>query len=112
MRAESQGRLKREIWVWELFDGTLKQSAIERKRLPSFVGGGQVVRYIPATDSEQKLTPADHKARHMALHTSLDELIADWILHTDGRPSTSTVIDLMSWSATQIQKPTELPDET
>ncbi len=47
-----------------------------------------------------------HKQRHEQLHRMLDELVADWITHTNGRPSGSTVMDLIEWSHIQ----TKLPD--
>ena len=46
-----------------------------------------------------------HKARHEFLHRMLDELVADWIVHTDGRPSRNTLLDLMKWSSAQTKNP-------
>jgi hypothetical protein len=55
----------------------------------------------------QYLEPNDHRQHHIELHEALDELVADWITNTDGRPSTSTVLDLMRWSNLQTLSPTE-----
>lgn len=52
----------------------------------------------------------DHAARHKQLHQALDELVADWIKHTDGRPNTGRVIDLITWSHAQTLSPTERKD--
>lgn len=54
-------------------------------------------------------TPAAHKSRHVELHAALDELVADFIRHTDRLPSKTPVIDLMVWAAEQAKEPTELP---
>jgi hypothetical protein len=48
----------------------------------------------------------DHEARHKQLHEMLDELIADYITHTGKRLSNSTVMELMQWSAAQVEHPT------
>lgn len=36
----------------------------------------------------------------------LDELVADWIVHTGRRPSAATVLELMEWADQQRQCPT------
>jgi hypothetical protein len=46
----------------------------------------------------------EHLKRHLELHAALDELVADWIMHTQSLPSRSTVMDLMRWSHTQTQE--------
>lgn len=46
----------------------------------------------------------DHKKRHQKLHESLDELFADFISHTKGGTA-SSILELMTWSCTQTQKP-------
>jgi hypothetical protein len=57
-----------------------------------------------------KMTPEQHKARHVQLHRALDELLADFILHNPGKyPSKMPVLDLMRWSHAQTLKPTEDP---
>lgn len=53
------------------------------------------------------MTPQEHKERHQMLHRYLDELVADWITHTQKRPSQATVLELMKWSAQQTQNPTD-----
>jgi hypothetical protein len=52
-------------------------------------------------------TTNEHKARHVELHKSLDELLADFIGHTGGLPSQTTVMELIEWSYQQTQNPTE-----
>lgn len=47
----------------------------------------------------------EHKERHRMLHGYLDELVADWIRHTNSLPSKNTVFELMEWSNTQIASP-------
>ena len=48
-----------------------------------------------------------HKQRHIKLHRSLDELLADFFLHTKGLPSTTTLMELMRWSHEQTICPTK-----
>lgn len=55
------------------------------------------------------LTPEQHKQRHVELHRYLDELVADFITHTDRLPSQTPLTDLMQWSYEQTQSPTETP---
>jgi len=49
----------------------------------------------------------EHKERHKRLHASLDELVADFIDHTEGLPSKTTLLALMNWSYEQTLKPTQ-----
>jgi hypothetical protein len=49
---------------------------------------------------------SNHRARHVALHRSLDELVADFIGHTGALPSKTSVLDLMQWSFEQTLNPT------
>ncbi len=53
----------------------------------------------------------DHKQRHILLHRYLDELVADWITHTEGLPSRSTIFELMQWANCQTYDPTEIKDK-
>lgn len=59
------------------------------------------------------MTAEEHKARHVALHASLDELLADWIAHASPLatplPSRTTVLELIMWSAEQANNPTHEP---
>lgn len=48
----------------------------------------------------------EHKEKHIALHKMLDELVADYIIHTKKTPSGSTVMELMTWSHEQTKNPT------
>lgn len=57
---------------------------------------------------ESNMTPEQHKQRHIELHKAFDELLADWIRHTEKMPGTSTVMELMQWSYTQTIQPTEV----
>ena len=56
------------------------------------------------------MTEKEHIDRHIELHKYLDELIADWITHTENRPSKSTVLELMQWSHTQTVQPDNTND--
>ena len=51
------------------------------------------------------MTEREHRKRHGELHRALDELVADWITNTKSLPSESAVMDLMSWSKRQSDKP-------
>lgn len=42
-----------------------------------------------------------HKERHKLLHSMLDELIADYINHSNKRLGQTTIMDLISWSHSQ-----------
>lgn len=54
------------------------------------------------------ITTEEHKARHKALHKHLDELVADFIANNRNVSlSESTIMDLIQWSATQLENPTE-----
>ena len=55
------------------------------------------------------MTKEKHIERHRMLHDRLDELVADLITHTKGLPSRATVLELMEWSAKQVENPD--PDE-
>jgi hypothetical protein len=53
---------------------------------------------------------AAHRARHVLLHKHLDELLADFIRHTRKRPSETTMLEFLEWSAGQTKKNVP-PDE-
>lgn len=53
------------------------------------------------------LNPSNHLVRHVFLHCALDELIADFIAHTDKLPSNTTLRELMEWSHKQTIEPEE-----
>jgi len=46
-----------------------------------------------------------HEQRHKLLHEHLDELVADWIMRTEKRPSQGTILELMHWSGVQARQP-------
>ena len=48
-----------------------------------------------------------HMKRHNTLHQNLDELVEDFMAHTNRLPSNTTIIELMEWSAKQCINPTE-----
>ena len=61
------------------------------------------------SDQEPRCTAeveGEHAARHAQLHAMLDELVADWLIHTKKRPSSSTVLELMQWANEQRISPT------
>ena len=51
------------------------------------------------------MTKEQHITTHKELHKYFDELIADFIDHTDRLPSETTVMELMEWSWRQCNKP-------
>jgi hypothetical protein len=46
-----------------------------------------------------------HKAVHKRLHAAFDELLADFITHTQRMPSETTVLELLQWSHKQTIDP-------
>jgi len=46
-----------------------------------------------------------HKEIHVKLHQSLDELVADFIMQTENKPSNTTILELIQWSAKQMTNP-------
>lgn len=56
-------------------------------------------------------THEEHQQRHRELHAALDELLADWILHTTGLPLRRLVQELVEWSFSQTVAPALVPDE-
>jgi len=59
-------------------------------------------RLLP--EDQPTLSPEDHRARHIELHARLDEIIADFIVHTRKLPSETTLSELMEWSAGQTKE--------
>jgi len=53
-----------------------------------------------------KMNRDEHIKRHKELHERLDELVADFITHTQGLPSKTSLMDLMEWSFEQTKNPT------
>ena len=49
-----------------------------------------------------------HKNRHKFLHSALDELVGDFISHTDELPSKATILALIQWSHRQTLNPTNI----
>jgi hypothetical protein len=48
----------------------------------------------------------EHRARHVALHASLDELAADYLTHNrDKRLGDTSVLQLLEWSHRQTIDP-------
>ena len=45
-----------------------------------------------------------HRKRHILLHKYLDELVADFINHTNKLPSETTLMTLMKWSFEQTKE--------
>lgn len=46
----------------------------------------------------------EHSARHIYLHSRLDELFADFVCHGNGG-TTSTILELIEWSHKQTIAP-------
>ena len=53
------------------------------------------------------MNPEAHKQRHIELHKSLDELLADFIGHTERLPSKTRLKEFLAWSHQQTINPTE-----
>lgn len=51
------------------------------------------------------MTKAEHIKIHERLHQSLDELVGDFVLQSKGSLSTTSIMKLMEWSATQMINP-------
>ena len=49
----------------------------------------------------------EHKIRHIELHKSLDELLADYINITGNLPSKTMLSDFLKWSYMQTINPVE-----
>lgn len=48
----------------------------------------------------------EHKNNHIELHNKLDELVADYISHSQKTLTNTSVLDLMIWSYSQVLNPT------
>jgi hypothetical protein len=60
------------------------------------------------------MTHEEHKARHVNLHHSFDELLADWIENGGLErpyPSEHTILELIEWSYRQTLNPTPGKDK-
>ena len=57
------------------------------------------------------MTHDEHIEKHKILHRNLDELIANFISHTDCLPSDTTLMQLMKWSYMQTINPDAKPGE-
>lgn len=56
---------------------------------------------------ESKMTPEEHKKRHIVLHNSLDELAVDFISITEKKLSETSISELIEWSYKQSVKEDE-----
>lgn len=55
------------------------------------------------------MTSLEHQERHKQLHQAFDELVADFIIHTNRFPEETTIIELIHWSHQQTQSPAPDP---
>jgi len=53
------------------------------------------------------MTPEEHIEIHKELHRKLDELLCDFISHTEKLPNKTTVMEFLKWSRFQTIKPDE-----
>ena len=53
------------------------------------------------------MNSSEHKTVHVKLHDSLDQLLADFIMHTEKFLSETTLTELLYWSHRQTIDPTE-----
>lgn len=58
------------------------------------------------------MSDKEHLEKHIQLHNSFDELLADFISHTGKRPSETSVMELMNWSYEQTINPKRYPQNT
>jgi archaellum component FlaC len=58
-------------------------------------------RELPEIKSSLEL----HKERHKMLHRYLDELVADFIIHTKKTLNETNLLEFMEWSSKQIKEP-------
>lgn len=65
---------------------------------------GLAVCRLRRKDKNMK-TFEQHRQRHIELHRSLDELMADWITETEGLPSKCSLLDFFKWSNEQTENP-------
>ena len=56
---------------------------------------------------QRKLSKEEHTERHKFLHKALDELVADYIQHTENLPSKTMLAQFMDWSHKQTINPDE-----
>jgi hypothetical protein len=58
-----------------------------------------------------KLSPEEHKSRHVHLHSALDELFADYIEQhpNESKFTQMPLIKLIRWSKEQTENPTGRP---
>ena len=54
------------------------------------------------------MTTEEHQQRHIELHKSLDELIADYISCTQRTLSETSVMEFLNWSYAQTINPQEV----
>jgi len=55
----------------------------------------------------KKMDKLKHLEKHKLLHKYFDELMADYINHTERLPSEATLMDLAKWAHEQTINPTE-----
>lgn len=51
------------------------------------------------------VSPARHREIHKELHKAFDQLLADFIYHTEKLPSKTTLTELIEWSYEQTLNP-------
>jgi len=56
---------------------------------------------------EIKMKREEHIRRHKKLHRYFDELMADFIRHTNKLPSDTALMELAKWSHKQTTNPTK-----
>lgn len=59
----------------------------------------------PPFAPREEMTEEEHRQRHQVLHRALDELLADFILHTSEPPLRRPILDLVEWSHQQTIQP-------
>ena len=107
-------------WV-QLFLDYLDEHDEDPTEFEFITGDGQQVKVLETESGydlqyEQrskgkKLTPAKHRAVHEELHGMLDELLADFIIHTKRTLRETTLLEFLEWSHQQTISPTEEGDD-
>jgi len=112
-----------ELAIGEIYEGVDDGGVARSGPLLGFIGTGEAVLgdegggfsfscgrghavargSLRKEDSHEK-----HRLRHVALHSALDELVADFLIHNRNRlPSATAVIELVEWSHRQTKDPAE-----
>ena len=78
-------------------------TADEHKLLSDFIS-----EYLRMCKKALTMTPdTEHQKKHKRLYVAVDELLTDFVSHTETLPSKTTLIEFIEWSYKQTLDPTE-----